>query len=139
MPKGELFINEKDAYEEWGISMTTASLSTLMTPAGQKDMIETTSRLEDGKRVVTDNPKIADRSLSLAFQLTAPNRDQFFARYESFCKELEKGVLEINTSYQPDVMYRTIYLSCSQFTQFMQGIASFTLKLNEPDPTNRGL
>ena len=34
-------------------------------------------------------------------------------------------------------IYKTIYLSCNQFTQFMRGIASFSLKLNEPNPKDR--
>ena len=135
----ELTINGKNAYTTWGISLNETSLSTLMTPVPNKDFIENKSRLENGKRVVTTNPKVDDRSFTLQIHLTASDTAQFFARYERFCKELATGVLDIKTRYQPDVVYRTIYLSCSQFSQFMRGIGKFTLKLNEPDPTNRGI
>ena len=37
----------------------------------------------------------------------------------------------------PNIVYRTIYISCNQFSQFMQGIGKFVLKLNEPNPNNR--
>ena len=137
--KGELYINGRDAYDIWGISMTDTSLSALMTPAPNKEYIENSSRLEHGKRVITDNAKVDERSLSLEIHLTAPTKDLFFERYLSFCEELKKGLLEIKTSYQKDVVYRMIYKSCSQFSQFMQGIGKFTLKLEEPNPENRNL
>lgn len=139
--KGELFINGKDAYTEWGISMDTSSLSALMTPASNKDLPENKSRLEHGKRVIIDASvvKVDERQLTLTVNLTAKNEVEFFSRYNSFCKELATGKLNIRTKYQPDVMYRTIYKSCNQFTQFMRGIAHFALKLDEPNPTDRNL
>lgn len=136
---GELFINGKDAYTTWGISLDDTALSALMTPAPIKDLIENKSRLEHGKRVITTNPKIDERTLTLQMNLSAPSRYIFFTRYYSFCAELETGVLNINTMYQPNIMYRTIYLSCQQFSQFMQGIGKYVLKLNEPNPYNRNL
>lgn len=136
---GELFINGKDAYSTWGISMDDTSLSSLMTPPPLKEFIEDTSRLEHGKRVDTSNPKMNERNITLQINLTARNIDEFFSRYSSFCKELSTGVLEISTKYQPAVLYRTTYLSCSQFSQFMQGIGKFTLKLKEPDPSRRNV
>ncbi len=139
--RGELFINGKDAYTEWGISMDTSALSALMTPAPNKDLPENKSRLEDGKRVIIDSSllKKDERSLNLTINLTAKNEDEFFTKYNSFCEELATGRLNIRTKYQPDVLYRTIYKSCSQFTQFMRGIAYFSLKLEEPNPRERNL
>ena len=134
---GELFINGKDAYIEWGISMDDTSLSALMTPPPNKELIENKSRLEHGKHVITDNVKVDERNLTLQINLTAPTKDLFFKKYSSFCNELKSGKLEIKTKYQPTILYRTIYISCNQFSQFMQGIGKFTLKLNEPNPENR--
>lgn len=134
---GELFINDKDAYLEWGVSMDDTSLSALMTPAPNKELIENSSRLNHGKSVITNGVKKDERNLTLQLNLTAPDKDTFFERYESFCKELDGGVLEIRTKYQPAILYRTIYLSCNQFNQFMQGIGKFVLRLNEPNPMNR--
>lgn len=136
---GELFINGKDAYTEWGISMDLSSLSALMTPAPNKELVENKSRLEHGKRVVTSNSKKDERDLTLTINLTARNETQFFERYASFCEELGTGVLNIRTKYQPSVVYKTIYLSCNQFTQFVRQIASFSLKLNEPNPNDRSM
>ena len=137
MPQEELFINGKDAYTTWGISMDDTALSALMTPAPNKEFIENKSRMEHGKRVITADPKKDERDLTLQINLTAPDKDTFFARYDSFCNELDKGILEIKTKYQPNIVCRTIYISCNQFSQFMQGIGKFVLKLNEPNPNNR--
>lgn len=136
---GELFINGKDAYTTWGISMDDTSLSALMTPAPNKELIENKSRLENGKRITSSNPKQDERTLTLQINLTASDVDMFFTRYNRFCQELATGILDIRTKYQPSVVYRTLYQSCSQFSQFMQGIGKFVLKLNEPNPINRNL
>nr|DAX65786.1 MAG TPA: tail protein [Caudoviricetes sp.] len=108
-----------------------------MTPSSNKTFIENESRLEHGKRIVPSNPRIDSRNLTLQINLTASDEKQFFERYNAFCEELAAGVLEIETKYQPDVAYKTIYQSCSQFSQFMRGIGKFTLKLIEPNPNDR--
>lgn len=151
MTKGQLTINKKDAYTEWGISMDGSALSTLMTPAPIKSLIENDSRLEHGKEMITsitktdsENNKTTEnvvkvdaRDLTLSFNITAKNETQFLGRYASFCKELETGLLDISTSFQRGVIYHTVYQSCQQFSEFRLGIGKFTLKLTEPNPKNR--
>lgn len=135
---GELFINHKDAYKEYGMSLTDGSLSALMTPPPIKALIESTYRLKPGKIVIPKNVVFDSRDLTLEVHFTGKDRDTFYENYKKFCKVLEGGVLLINTKYQPDVYYRCIYVSCTQFRQFVESLAKFQLKLNEPDPTNRG-
>ena len=137
--KGELYINGKDAYETWGMSLSDTSLSALLTPPPNKDYIESKSRLEHGKSVILDNVKVDERDVTLQVHFTAKSEAQFFDRYSSFCEELKGGKLELRTSYQPTVIYRFIYVSCQQFSQFMRGIAKFSLRLNEPNPENRAI
>ena len=136
---GDLFINGKDAYTTWGISLDETSLSSLMTPAPNKALVENKSRNNHGKEVDTSNPKKDEKSLTLIINITAQDKDTFFTRFDSFCEELDGGVLNIKTKYQPNKMYRTIYQSCQQFSEFMCGIGKFTLKLVEPNPNNRSL
>ena len=137
---GELIINNLDAYATWGISLDQTSLSELMTPPSNKAFIENKSRLEDGKRVVAANPRVEERSLSLQLNLTAPDEVTFIKRYQAFCDEvLAKGVFTLRTKYQTEVQYTLVYVSCSQFSQFLRGIGKFSLKLNEPNPKNRDL
>lgn len=137
MPVGELKINGNDAYTTWGISFDQTALSTLMTPSPNKAYIENKSRLEHGKRVVVHNPKIDERSVTLSFNLTAKDENQFFERYNGFCNELKKGVLHIETKYQEGVVYKMVYESCTQFSQLIREIAKFSLKLTEPNPADR--
>lgn len=136
------FINGKDAYATWGITLSDSALSALMTPNAIKPPVENKGRSADGKQVLgigssTYRPKIDERELNLTINLSAPSKEAFFERYNSFCRELESGKLDIKTKYQPDVVYHCLYLSCNQFSQFMQGIAHFTLRLSEPNPQNR--
>lgn len=137
MPKGQLKINGKDAYETWGISMDDTSLSALMTPPAVKPYISNDDRTKHGKEYLTAPVYIDSRDLTLQLNLTAKDEEQFFARYIAFCEVLTKGVLDIETSFQSGVVYHCIYQSCSQFSQFMRGIGKFVLKVTEMNPNNR--
>lgn len=137
MLKGQLTINGKDAYTIWGISMDDTSLSALMTPPPVKAYIENNNRTEHGKTVITTSVYVDSRDLTLQLNLTAKDEVSFFKRYAAFCDELAKGVLDIETSFQVGVVYHCIYVSCSQFSQFMRGIGKFSLKLTEPNPNRR--
>ena len=137
MPLGELYINGDDAFAEYGMSMESSALSSLMTPPPSKEFIENKSRLENGKRVVTSNPMVDERELSLQFHIKANGKSDFLVKYSKLCDVLASGVLEISTSYQQGVVYRMIYVSCTQFSEYRLGMAKFTLRLNEPNPTNR--
>lgn len=127
----------QDAYETWGISFDQTALSTIMTPSPNKAYIENKSRLNNGKKVTVKDPKVDERSLTLSFNLTAKNETEFFERYNSFCEELARGVLNIKTKYQEGVVYKMMYENCTQFSQLRREIAKFSLKLTEPDPTDR--
>ena len=109
-------------------------------PAPAKAFIESKSRKEHGKRVVTKNPRVDERSLTLPIYLCADTEEDFVKKYDLFCTEiLETGFLEIVTSSQPDVVYRCVYEDCQQYTEFMQGQAKFMLKLVEVNPKNRSV
>lgn len=135
MPKGQLKINGKDAFTTWGISLEQTALSALLTPPPNKEMPENKSRALNGKTLVNVPRKVDERDLTLTLNMIAPSEAEFFSRYVRFCNELAKGKLVIETSFMPGITYTTEYISCTQFTQFMRGIAKFSLKLNEPNPT----
>lgn len=136
---GEVFINDLDAFENWGISFTDKSLSTLMEPEPLKNPVENKSTTRDGKQIRKEaQPKVDERDLTLAVQLYARNRTELFSRLKSFKTELKKRRIVIRTKYEPGVNYRCDYQSCTQYTSFHRGLATFSLKLNEPNPNNRG-
>lgn len=135
---GDLFINGVDAYTSYGASLEDTALGNLMAPPPMKEVVSNKYRLKHGKVVLNKSPKMDERDVTLALHITAPTEAMFFARYAAFMNVLKQGKLEISTRYQAGVVYRFYYVSCTQFSQFMRGIAKFSLKLNEPDPSNRG-
>ena len=132
-----IYINGKNARTEWGVLTTVNTLSALLAPAPLKDFVSNTSRLEHGTRVDSSNPKVAQRELNLEVQMTADNETQFYARHESFCNELEKGIVDMYLSDRPTTIYHLLYNSCPQYTQFRRGIATLSLKVTEPNPKDR--
>lgn len=149
MPKNTLYIRPAknftlassqgwiDAFVEFGMSMDSTALSALMTPAANKEYVTNSSRLEHGTQLVMANPKKEARTVNVSFNLTAPNEEIFFIRYQKLCDLLDGGAFWLRTKYQPDVAYKVVYESCQQFTQFMRGIAKFSLRVTEPNPTDR--
>lgn len=135
--KEECYINGKDAYVTWGVVFGRGSLTALMSPAPLKPFTENTSRSIDGKIVSIKNPRMGERDIQLVFYIEASSFSQFMTRYNSFVDELKKGELVIKTKYQPGVLYKTIYVSCTQFLQFNGRLGKFMLKLNEPNPADR--
>ena len=175
MPHGELFFRKKEAnatwvdmYDTYGISLSDASLSRLMTPAPNKEAVENTSRRQHGKRVVRDSLYVKKdaRDVLLEMHITArpttdgvisyTARQNFWRQYQAFCSDfLDLGFFDIASAYIKDSVggaqvtvggtsygklsvFRMTYVSCEEFSEFMQELAKFSITLNEPDPTNRG-
>lgn len=132
-----LIINSKDARKQWGVVTTSNTLSALLAPPSMKSRATFDSRLEDGIRIDTSSPKVAQRDISIEIQMTAQSPEDFYARHAAFCEELQKEEFELYTTDRPDVVYRFVYNSCPQFTQFCRGIATLALKVTEPNPKNR--
>lgn len=142
MPAGQLYIKIgnvwKDAYTEWGISLDSTALSALLTPAPLKEMIENDVMTEHGVRVVRDNRKTASRTVSMNFNISAPNQSSFLTRYANFCSQvLYDGKIDLKTSFQPNVIYHLDYQSCNQFAEYRLGVGKFSLRVVEPNPSNR--
>lgn len=134
---GELFINGKDAYIEYGMSLEDGAISALLTPPSLKEFVENESRIENGKKIIVGYPVYDARDVSLAFHIVAPTKEAFFAKYQALCAVLQKGIVKIKTKYQADTVYKFVYNSCTQFSQYSFGIAKFTLKLTEANPADR--
>lgn len=135
----ELKINSKDAYATWGLVMEKGGLNALMTPSANKAYIENKSTQEHGKQVYIPSvgAKVEDRSIQLPIAFMASSEAQFYQRYLSFCEELRGGWLNIETSYQPNIIYKCTYESCQSYNAFNGRLAKFILKLNEPNPMDR--
>lgn len=133
----DLIINGRNARTSWGVVTTVNTLGTLLAFPALKEMPEFTSRLESGSRIDTENPLPDAREITLELQLTAATPEDFYSRLEAFRLELMKGAFTLSTSDRPGTIYRMVYRSCPQFTQFRRGMAVLGLKVAEPDPGNR--
>ena len=130
-------INGKDAKATWGIVFDSSAVSALMTPPPMKDYIANDSRLEHGRRAVTANAKVDKRDVTLTLSMYAGSETAFYSRYNAFCMELEGARLDIELGDLPGTVYKCVYKSCSQFTQYNGRLAKFSLKLEEPNPKDR--
>ena len=149
MPSGQVYFRTggdngtwKDAFGTYGISFDDGSISRLITPAPNKDVVENRSRLQHGKRVIrkASYTRKDERTVSLEMHVTAPDKATFWQLYQAFCDEiLDNGFFDIRHADIPGLVFRLTYVSCEQFSEFSRQLAKFTLTLNEPDPTNRGV
>lgn len=137
MSRVNIYINGKNARAEWGVVTTGNTLSALLAPAGLKERVSNESRLEHGRRTDNSAPRTAARELNLEIQMTARNPEQFYARHEAFCAELQKGAIDLYLSDRPTVVYHLDYNSCTQYTQFRRGMATLSLKVTETNPKGR--
>ncbi len=131
-----------DVYKQYGMSLSDTALSALMTPAPNKALVENVSRNQHGKQVVkqVQYVKKDSRDLSLEMHIRAATRSQWLENYNRFCTEiLDYGYFEMKHSSQDNVIYRLVYLSCPQFSEFVMQIAKYNLRVNEPNPDNRGV
>lgn len=135
-----LWINGKNALDEYGMILGEQSLSTLLTPPPVKEYITNKSALCHGKQVLCDSdnkPKFDERDIQLTFYIKAKFWTTFLTRYVKLCEVLQGGTIDIKTSFTPGTVYHCLYISCTQFSQFNGRLAKFVLKLNEPNPNNR--
>ena len=97
--KGELFINDMDAFGMWGVCLSDSSLCSLVEPEPLKDAVSNKSSTEDGKQIRKETkPKVDERDITLFVQLYATSRDDMFKKLIAFKKELKKRRINIRTS-----------------------------------------
>ena len=91
----ELLINGENAYTTWGVRMGEGFLDVIGASASMKDFIENKSRLEHGKRVIINNPKVDEREITLSFTIESNSQSDYQAKKKAFFDELYKGVVDI--------------------------------------------
>jgi hypothetical protein len=127
-------INGNDAFATYGIVFDEKAISTLMSYPALKSMVSSESRLENGKRVVTESaPKWDSRQLTLQVSMKASSASQFLIRYKEFRDACATGNLLIHV---PDIgeYYHMKYEDMTQYTQYRFGVAKLSIKLTEPNP-----
>ena len=135
----DLLINTQDAYTTWGVRMGEGFLDVLGASSPMKEFIENKSRLEHGKRVIINDPKIDDREITLSFTIEGNSQSDYQAKKKAFFEELYKGVVDIQVPANSNEIYHLIYLGKSvAYAQSLdQTFGKISAKFNEPNPANR--
>lgn len=138
--KNDLLINTQDAYTTWGVRMGEGFLDVLGASSPMKEFIENKSRLEHGKRVIINDPKIDEREITLSFTIEGNSQSDYQAKKKAFFEELYKGVVDIQVPANSNEIYHLIYLGKSvAYAQSLdQTFGKISAKFNEPNPSPEG-
>lgn len=136
---GDIFINSKDAYSTWGVSMGDGFIDAIDSFNELKGFVENESRLENGKRVITANPKIAARQLSLQFTIRGDSEADYRVKKKNFQKELEKGLVTIKIPSLGEEVYKLIYTgkNIAYGMSLNRRFGKVSMKFEEPNPADR--
>lgn len=136
---GDLFINGKDAWSTWGVRMGDSFLDAIDGFNEMKDYIENESRLEHGKRVITDNAKVDSREITLQFTIEGSSESDYRSKKKAFQTELEKGAVNIKVPVLGNEVYKLIYLgkSVSYGLSLDRCFGKVSSKFEEPNPMDR--
>lgn len=136
---GDLFINNKDAWSTWGVRMGDSFLDTIDGFNEMKDYIEDESRLEHGKRMITDNAKVASREITLQFTIEGSSESDYRTKKKAFQTELEKGLVNIKVPALGTDVYKLVYLgkNVSYGLSLDRCFGKVSSKFCEPNPANR--
>lgn len=134
---GDLYINSQDAWGQWGVAMGDGFIENLLLPAGTKDFIENESRLENGKRVIYNNPKVASREVTLTFNIHGDTTTEYLANYKAFVAILQAGKVTVRVP-AISMTFTLIYKKSTSFALGRSRRSSrLVVKFEEPDPTDR--
>lgn len=135
----ELLINNKDAYTTWGVRMGDNFLDVIGASAPMKDFIENKSRLEHGKRVIVNNPKLDEREITLSFTIEGSSLSDYQEKKKAFFEELYKGAVDIQVPANSIDVYHLIYLGKSiTYAQSLdRTFGKISSKFSEPNPSLR--
>ena len=136
---GDLTINNKDAWNTWGVRMGDGFLDAIDGFNEMTDYIENESRLEHGKRVITDNAKVDSREIALQFTIEGSSENDYRTKKKAFQTELEKGVVNIKVPALGNEVYKLIYLgkSISYGLSLDRCFGKVSSKFCEPNPADR--
>ena len=136
---GDLIINGKDAWSTWGVCMGDGFLDAIDGFNEMKDYIEDESRLEHGKRMITDNAKVASREITLQFTIQGSSENDYRTKKKAFQTELERGTVNIKIPAIGTELYRLVYIgkNVSYGLSLDRCFGKVSSKFCEPNPMDR--
>ena len=135
---GELLLNGKDAYNVFGITMGDGFIDSLLTSAPQKEYIKNQCRSNNGTSIINNNPRIDERTLSLAFSIEGLNRADYLAKLKLFYAEISNGLVTVKVPPLGNDVYKLYYQKPVANNGNVNKTASKTvLQFIEPNPSDR--
>ncbi len=133
--KGELYINDKDAYVYYGAFLENGGEAILLTPPSNKDYASNDARSQHGKQVFVSNARVKDRNFVLVFCISAGSKADFLTKYRALVDELSGGLVLLKVS-SLGVVFKLIALSYQEFS-FYERLGKLSVKFSEPNPKER--
>lgn len=124
-----------DAYYEWGVSLEDGALDALMGFRPNKEPVVNKNVTADGAYYVTGAGHVDERTVSVPFHIVAPNKADFILKRGWFYDAIKTGLITMKIAHPVEAEYQFYYVSCSQYTQYLDGMAKFMLTVYE---TNGG-
>ena len=137
--RGQLFINGQDAYTAWGVSMGDNFIDNIETPAALKNYVTNESRLEHGKRVITDISvmKVASRDITLQFHIFGDTPSKYLQNKKAFQNVLYAGIVDIQIPSRGNEVYHLLYQGKQVSFSQTATEGKLSAKFEEPNPINR--
>ena len=132
---GELFINDKDAYSTWKVTLEEGSFAKLLKPSDPSAYAFNDVRSQPALQVFNKNYQPKERSFFLVLCFTTSSEIEFLTLYRSFIKELEKGYLKLVVPALKEGYYLR-YDGC-QDLGYHGRIGKLATKFIEDNPSNR--
>ena len=132
---GELYINDKDAYSTWNISLEEGSYAKLLKPADPKAYASNNIRSQPGLQVFCKNYQPKEREFFLVFWITGGNKEEYLTAYRDFIKELEKGSIKLVVPALKEG-YFLRYNGCQEIG-YHGRVGKIAIRFVEDNPCNR--
>lgn len=135
----EFFINGIDS-RLYGVHAGDGFMSAIDGLASLKSFIENSSRLQNGKRIIVNSPRVSSREVTLKFVLIGENQYDFRCKRNAFEKLLNQGKIEIKIPRLNNSIYRLVYsgTSITYALNRRRTSCQISAKFTEPNPKNRG-
>lgn len=135
--RGELYINGKDAWDNWKVKLIEDSWDNILIPTNQKEYIENKNRGEHGKRVWIRDVLKEERTIQFMFAITCDSRQEYLQKYQSFVDELNSGWIVMSIP----ILNKSYKLIFPEFLDLSTGVGiiegKLSVRFTEPNPNDR--
>lgn len=127
-----------DCWEQWGVGLDEGALDALMGFRPNKEPVVNKNVTAEGAYYVTGAGLVDERNVNIPFHIVAIDFADFLLKRNGFYQAIKSGLVTFKIEKPVQAIYKMYYVSCNQYTQFMDGIAKFMLSMYETNGFNDG-